>query len=569
MSLFSDSSMWHHQEMHPAIPPPDPTLLHVDGVDLFSSPEPTKISIEPPPTSDMQQHPLLLASSVDITPPSKRSRAGMNDKQSKRAMYCRNAYMHFLVQKMVELNPYISLRSILQVLNSKQVDCKESTVAKARTDERSRFITSMKNIIPAFFEMSTLVFPHSPAENQIAQCNPEDDLVISTTTENQKALLSSVFYTYAEAKSLYKQSKKLLALDCSPLKSELGGVLFHASTLDGGREPILLAFMVAGEENQNTWREFLSALQTHGLGDRSNSEFAIVSEVCVVVDTCLPALTLLHQDLGVEASPWYLNGNTRRKKTGQPFEHARLRSLFFRALFCGSSRISNYITHLTSLAPEVVSELSKHPQWSRGHASRYHMMYIDYVLSEFEVALEQDSIAYLMLDDVVEGLILAIHRRAQQREAMYASQEKTALTPFYQQLVAGYAADMGRFTVECVNPKLYCVVDNATAASRFDVDLEKGTCSCCYWQELMFPCVHCWCVMHHCKVDWRSGVDAFFTNEKALGLCAHHALPAFTHDFSRQVKYYQQSLKMKDPVLIASESKSVSILGVCCSCLSF
>lgn len=94
--------------------------------------------------------------SVFVESPSTMKRqSGTFIRQSKRPMYCRNAYMHYLVRKMISYNPYVSLQEILRVLEEKHVDCKEVTVAKVRLDERSLFITSMKDIIPVFSEMRT------------------------------------------------------------------------------------------------------------------------------------------------------------------------------------------------------------------------------------------------------------------------------------------------------------------------------------------------------------------------------------------------------------------------------
>lgn len=66
---------------------------------------------------------------------------------SKRPMYCRNAYMHYIVKQLVKRNPYISLRSILNILESNHVECKEVTVARSRSEERAKYITPMKDLI--------------------------------------------------------------------------------------------------------------------------------------------------------------------------------------------------------------------------------------------------------------------------------------------------------------------------------------------------------------------------------------------------------------------------------------
>ena len=201
-----DSALLQEQEMEATISAAEPSILHVEAVELFSSAEPARISIDPPPPSDPQQHPILIMPPVDIPSSSKRSKMISDEKQSKRAMYCRNAYMHFLVRKLIESNPYISLRSILAVLNSKRVDCKEVTVAKARADERARLITSLKSLLPSFLEMRSAPHAFSCLGEQVLRANPTATFTVSSFTENKKAALSSVFFALPDARILFDQS---------------------------------------------------------------------------------------------------------------------------------------------------------------------------------------------------------------------------------------------------------------------------------------------------------------------------------------------------------------------------
>lgn len=92
--------------------------------------------------------------SRSTSPSSKRTGSTLEWMRSKRPMYCRNAYMHYLVKQLVKHNPYISLQSILDVLEEKHVEYKTISVAKARSDERSLYITSMKDIVPKLQSLS-------------------------------------------------------------------------------------------------------------------------------------------------------------------------------------------------------------------------------------------------------------------------------------------------------------------------------------------------------------------------------------------------------------------------------
>lgn len=74
-------------------------------------------------------------------------------RQSKRPMYCRNAYTHYLVRKIVMYNPYISLQEILHILEERHVECKDVTVSKIRIEERQKLLTPMKDVVSALTEL--------------------------------------------------------------------------------------------------------------------------------------------------------------------------------------------------------------------------------------------------------------------------------------------------------------------------------------------------------------------------------------------------------------------------------
>lgn len=550
-----DSALLQEQEMEATISAAEPSILHVEAVELFSSAEPARISIDPPPPSDPQQHPILIMPPVDIPSSSKRSKMISDEKQSKRAMYCRNAYMHFLVRKLIESNPYISLRSILAVLNSKRVDCKEVTVAKARADERARLITSLKSLLPSFLEMRSAPHTFSCLGEQVLRANPTATFTVSSFTENKKAVLSSVFFALPDARILFDQSK-VLVLDCTALKGEYGGVLFYASILDGGEQPVLLAFMVANEETHLTWREFLNSLQLAGVGTAATPAVSSLLHLCDLLTDLFPRLCLIRHDLGMEPSSWSSMLPQRRKKA-TAMEVTPLRSLFFRCAFATASQSTVLIAQFSSLAPELTAMLMKLPQWSRSQLPRAHEYYTTDVTTDMELLLNQQYLRFLMLDDVVSGLLFVSHSRTQQRRALYSGLPAGSLTPFYAHLAKSYASECSRMTAQCVRANVYCVSDKSDV---FDVDFEKKTCSCHQWEELAFPCVHCWCVMEAFKMGVMEVVDAFFTNDAALKMCGDFVLPAFSHDLSRQVKYYQQSLQSaqnKTLVVVPNESNTI------------
>ena len=68
-------------------------------------------------------------------------------------MYCRNAYMIYLVQKLVASNPYVSLQSVLRILEDRHIEFKEVTVSKFLAKERAKYITPMKDLVASFKKM--------------------------------------------------------------------------------------------------------------------------------------------------------------------------------------------------------------------------------------------------------------------------------------------------------------------------------------------------------------------------------------------------------------------------------
>ena len=74
--------------------------------------------------------------------------------QSKRPIYNKNVYIQYLIDHLVQANPYISLPEILNVLDQRQIQYKETTVANLRKKSRSRYITSLDDLLSEIIRMS-------------------------------------------------------------------------------------------------------------------------------------------------------------------------------------------------------------------------------------------------------------------------------------------------------------------------------------------------------------------------------------------------------------------------------
>ena len=99
------------------------------------------------PVTPMLNPPYMNPSSV------KRPGTPSDARQSKRPMYCRNAYMIYLVRKLVASNPYVSLQSVLHILDDRHIEFKEVTVSKFLAKERAQYLTPMKDLVNSFKKM--------------------------------------------------------------------------------------------------------------------------------------------------------------------------------------------------------------------------------------------------------------------------------------------------------------------------------------------------------------------------------------------------------------------------------
>lgn len=128
----------------------DGTLLHNDELESYITSSDKRSLIE---HSDIA----ILADSLPNSSIAKKRQIKLPETtQSKRPMYCRNAYMHYIVKQLIKQNPYISLRAILSTLESKHIECKEVTVSRYRSMERAKYITPMKDLLMSLQQISMI-----------------------------------------------------------------------------------------------------------------------------------------------------------------------------------------------------------------------------------------------------------------------------------------------------------------------------------------------------------------------------------------------------------------------------
>ena len=387
---------------------------------------------------------------------------------------------------------------------------------------------------------------------QVMKASPESEFVIDTIGESKKTLLRSVFVCPAESLRLFLLSQRLLALDCSQLKSEFGGVLFHASTMDGGQKVIPLGYMLAEEESPENWRLFISRLHDCGIPTDTDPECQLILQLCKTIETMFPELEAIVPDLAVRLSPWYLNGSVRRKKSLSKTDFVSLQSRFYRVVFCATVQVKTLLSQLMAEASDLVKELNKTGLWYRHAMKRQHVYQIESCIQQIDmVYLDHEMLRYVMLDDVVSGLYVMIARYAKKRQEEYDGYNSDSLTPFYQQLVNQYLEVLSSFSVTCIRDSLFRVTEGEKDSSeQEEVDLQQKTCTCGMWQEYQFPCIHCWCVIQHENFSLNSVSGEFFSCGTALQLSPNYALPFFTHNIDQQVRYYIRSQQSDDLMMI-------------------
>lgn len=369
----------------------------------------------------------------------------------------------------------------------------------------------------------------------------------------------------SESLSIFHKSQGFLALDCSPLKNENGGVLFHVSTIDGGQKPILLAYMIAEEESPSNWRLFLERLKESGIPTDQDPECRLLLQLCDTMDSVFP--TLSHLFSSTNHSPWHV---TTTRKNKSPKGGSILRELLMRVVFCGTKQIGSLYSRLLVESEELGRELSKFVPWYRMAIERPHAMLLQACLQEVEVVfLDHEMVRLLNLDDVVSGLyeLMALYARKRKEEYVQCPE---MLTPFCQQLARQYVE--ASLHVALVREAVYVVsglVDGETVQE--EVDCERHSCTCGWWEAYQFPCVHAWCLIQQGKLSQE--VMEFFYCRTAMQMCPEYVVPSFKHSLKQQVAFAMQecspSMEGLGPWVPLSalggegNGSQILVLGVC------
>lgn len=405
-------------------------------------------------------------------------------------------------------------------------------------------------------------------DTQIQQIYPEDEMEIATTIEGDKEYLLSVYVCPASSRTIFDASLQNVYLDCILLKNETGGALYVAFTLDGGNKSVLLAYMITEEESHQNWHQFLTLLERSHIVSSTSMEYSIIQSLIIQVESLFPKLVAVQPELSFPSNSWY-STNPRRKKGTSHQEFPSLRSLFFRIIF-SSSEIPLLMEQFFSENRDLLSTLSHYPKWNRRLFESPHVTVTEFIVKEFEMnVLEQRSIRYLMLDDVITGLYTIQIEKSQERHQFYSSIEpSTSYTPFYCALLNEYSTSKEVFTVQTQDKVHFIVVLASNPSIHFSIDFLAHSCSCGYWQESHFPCIHVWNVVQTMKMSLEP-LTQFFTCASALTMAPQLEVPQFNHSLSQQVHYYIQGLQtmtkevamngdyvLSDPIELPSVSKT-------------
>ena len=69
-------------------------------------------------------------------------------------MYNKNTYVRFIISKLIDINPYLTIADIQQFLKENQIEYKEATMFNILHEIRRKYLTPLNEIIDAFERMS-------------------------------------------------------------------------------------------------------------------------------------------------------------------------------------------------------------------------------------------------------------------------------------------------------------------------------------------------------------------------------------------------------------------------------
>lgn len=377
---------------------------------------------------------------------------------------------------------------------------------------------------------------------------PRDDIEIFSTLENEKEYFAGIYICPEVSRVIFSHSLHDLFLDCILLKNESGGVLYVAFTMDGGNKSILLAFMIAEEENQHNWLQFLSLLQKSQLITPTDKEYSVIHSLCLTLDSLFPILTSIQPELALTASSWYTSSSSRRKKTLNTHNYPSLRSIVYRLLFSSAADVSNYIDLIANMKNDILTELNQHPKWNRRCFDNPQLPITDRIIKEFEMnILEQRSIQYLMYDDIVIGLFTIMIESSMDRFQFYHTSETTSMyTPYYSTILNEYNGNQESYTIQSIDSSHFTTFLSSNPSLQYSIDIVNKQCSCGYWQQTHFPCIHAWKVLQFLKLP----IDpllSYFSCSSAMRMAPSLELPHFDHDLTQQTCYYLNNMENPFP----------------------
>ena len=316
--------------------------------------------------------------------------------------------------------------------------------------------------------------------------------------------------------------------------------------------------MIVEEENQHNWLQFLSLLQKSQLITTSDREYAVIHSLCITLDSLFPILTSIQPELALAATSWSSLSSSHRKKTCSTQNYPSLRSIVYRLIFTSSADVSNYIDLISNMKNDILTELNQHPKWNRRCFDNLQLPITDMIIKEFEMnVLEQRSIQYLMFDDIVIGLITIMIESSMDRLQFYRSAEISSLyTPYYYTLLNEYNCNQESYTIQSIDNSHFTTFLSSNPSLQYSIDITKKQCSCGYWQQTHFPCIHAWKVLQFLKLP----IDpllSYFTCSSALRMAPSLELPQFDHDLTQQTCYYLNNMENPFPKDITVQWNSI------------
>ena len=342
----------------------------------------------------------------------------------------------------------------------------------------------------------------------------ERDAIISLKKSSINNRFLSCFLCLKPCYSAFQWCLPLIFIDACHVRSQFGGVIMMASSVDGVDEMVPLAFGLAPIENEENWKEFLSNLNDalnlsnyNNLVIVSDREKGLLAAVSSVLPLAYHSYCTFHMEKNLKA----------RFKTN-------VKGLLWKA----AKTLDRNVLADTLREIEEMNE--------RAHRFIVGIPFSNWASSHFPVprfgnttsniAESSNSwIGELRSKNPIEMLVIfmkKVNTLFYQRRSDY---EATATCKKIYNLILPNALQGSQLQAYPLTDTVFVVYCNNNRTITKIVNLESKTCDCLQYQELGFPCVHACSAILYSKKKVEDYCIPLRTVEALRNLYEHYTLP--------------------------------------------